>query len=79
MAKFNKATVNRWSCMAEEYLSGMDMFREGILTGRDAWAIAHCSGITNEAYEDRTVTDGHVQTALEVIFPNAVFLDRKVY
>lgn len=77
--KFDAATVNRWTCMAEDYLSGRDMFREGILTGRDAWEVAHRAGITREAYGDREVTDGHIQTALERVFPNAIFQDRKVY
>lgn len=79
MYKFNKDIVNRWTCMAEDYLSGRDMFREGILTGVDAWTVAHRAGITSEAYEDRTAIDAHIQTALEVIFPNAVFLDPKYY
>lgn len=79
MAKFDKETVNRWTCLVEDYLSGRDMFREGILTGADAWAVAHSAGVTREAYADRSVTDGHIQTALEGVFPNAVFKDRKVY
>lgn len=79
MVKFDKATVNRWTCMAEDWLSGRDMFRDGILTGAVAWGVAHRAGITAEAYADRSVTDGHIQTALEAIFPNAVFKDRKVY
>ena len=79
MAKFDKAVVNRWTCAAEDYLSGRDMFREGILTGRDAWEVAHRCGIVREAYADSSVVDAHIQTALEVIFPNAVFLDRRVY
>lgn len=50
-----------------------------IKSGKDAWTIAHRVGITREAYNDPTVTDGHIQTALERIFPNAAFEDRKVY
>lgn len=79
MSKFDKATVSRWTCMAEDYLSVRDMFREGILTGSGAWGVASASGILREAYADRSVTDGHIQTALGVIFPKAVFRDRKVY
>jgi hypothetical protein len=37
------------------------------------------AGITREAYADRSVTDGHIQTALGKIFPAAKFLDKKVY
>lgn len=50
-----------------------------VKTGSDAWAIASRSGILHVAYQDRSVTDAHIQTALEAIFPNAVFKDRKRY
>lgn len=51
-----------------------------ILTGKDAWTIAHNAGITRKAYEmGRDITDAHIQTALERIFPNAVFKDAKRY
>lgn len=59
------------------YHHGLD--RLAIKSGKDAWTIAHRVGITREAYKDPTITDGHIQTALERIFPNAVFEDRKVY
>jgi len=80
MAKFDKATVMKWSHMAETWVyqqlgTSLEMIKEG----RDAWTIAHRCGITTEAYKDRTVTDGHIQTALQTIFVNAVFKDRKVY
>jgi hypothetical protein len=54
--------------------------RYSIYAGRDAWTVAHNAGITRHAYAiSRDITDGHIQTALERIFPNAAFLDRKVY
>jgi len=79
MAKFDKETVARWTKMAKEFLDARDISITSIETGVTAWLVAHKCGITDEAYKDRTVTDGHIQTALEAIFPNAVFRDKKVY
>lgn len=79
MAKFDNATVDRWRQQAEDWLTVRGHTLEGVKTGLDAWAIAHRADITKEAYQDRTVTDGHIQTALEKIFPNAVFKDKKLY
>jgi hypothetical protein len=51
-----------------------------IKTGVDAWAVAHRSGIVRNAYnQGRDVLDAHIQTILESIMPNAVFLDQKRY
>jgi hypothetical protein len=80
MAYFPADTVARWIADAERYLiDNHGITRAGIKTGVDAWSIAHRCGITQEAYADRKVTDGHIQTALERVFPAAVFRDRKVY
>jgi hypothetical protein len=79
MSKFDKDTVLRFKAMAKEFLEARGLFLTDIETGRDAWTVAHQSGIISEAYTDRTVVDGHVQTALESIFPNAVFKDPKRY
>lgn len=81
MAYFDQATVEDWAATAERWLiDNHGIAMAAITTGRDAWAIAHRCGITAEAYtSSRYVTDGHVQTALEKIFPNAVFLDKKAY
>ena len=79
MAKFNDITLKTWAAKAEEFLAPYNLTRSSIMTGRDAWAIASRTNITRDAYEDRNVTDGHIQTALEKIFPNAVFKDKKVY
>lgn len=68
--------------MVEAWLADKapSLTREAITTGRDAWAVAFRAGITEHAYAlGREVTDGHIQTALERVFPNAVFKDRKVY
>jgi hypothetical protein len=48
--------------------------------GVDAWTVAHRAGLTREAYAmGRDINDAHIQTALEKIFPNAVFMDKKRY
>lgn len=78
--RFPKETVERWSADAERYLIDTHgITRAGVRTGVDAWSVAHRIGITREACEDRTVTDAHIQTALERVFPNAVFRDAKRY
>lgn len=80
MAKFEKNTVQMWADDCAAWLEhNHRLTLADIKTGRDAWAVAHQVGVTREAYNDRSVTDGHIQTALESIFPNAVFMDRKVY
>ena len=79
MAYFDKETVGRWNALANEYLIMRNLSRFEINTGVWAWSIAHRCGITREAYNDRKATDGHIQTALEIIFPNAEFKDKKVY
>jgi hypothetical protein len=80
MAKFSDATINDWREKAAGWLAAnTTLTAEAITTGRDAWTVAHRCGITGAAYTDRTVTDGHIQTALEKVFPNAVFRDKKVY
>lgn len=77
--KFDKATVNRWSVMAADYLGRNGYDLDDVKTGVDAWEIAHRVGITREAYEDHSVVDAHIKTALKVIFPEAVFKDRYTY
>lgn len=80
MQRISKETVEVWRKTATEYLAkNCNLTPQSISTGRGAWTIAHNCGITREAYNDRAITDGHIQTALEAIFPNAVFRDKKVY
>lgn len=79
MARFDKDTVNRWAGMARAWLDGRHLSRHSVMTGAEAWSIANQCGITREAYSDREVVDAHIQTALQTIFPNAVFKDKKVY
>ena len=81
MAKFDTATVTRWASMAETFLqrAGDPGTTKDIFLGAEAWTIAHLSGITSEAYDDRSVTDAHIVTALKQIFPSANFKDRYSY
>ncbi len=80
MAKIGKDTVEAWRKRIQDWLSAnADFDSSKVLTGRDAWTIAHITGIVRDAHEDRSVVDAHIQTALEQIFPNAVFKSKKVY
>lgn len=80
MAYFDKETVTRWTKQAADWLEAkLPVTLADVKTGRDAWTIAHRAGITEEAYKDRNAVDAHIQTALETIFPNAIFSDKKRY
>jgi len=78
--KFNTETINRWTAMATEFVAEKCTGQiNDEMDGGTAWEIAHRCGITQEAYQDRTVVDAHIKTALQKIFPNAVFKDRYHY
>jgi hypothetical protein len=79
--KFDTATVKRWATMAETFLerAGDPGTTKDVYLGAEAWTIAHLSGITSEAYADRSVMDAHIVTALQQIFPRANFKDRYSY
>jgi len=81
--KIEKSTVESWRARAADWLADNSAGRatlDRIKTGREAWMVAHCVGIVNEAYAiGREIHDAHIQTALEQIFPSAVFLDKKHY
>ena len=82
MAKFDSETIARWTKMADAWLATNPfgaIDRNKVLTGFNAWKIAHRSGITEEAYADRSVVDAHIVTALKQIFPNAEFKDTYSY
>lgn len=87
MAKFDQATIVRWTEMVDVWLSKnfgvTDRFgiteRSHVSDGTSAWTIAHRAGITQEAYEDRSVVDAHIVTALKQIFSNAKFYDKYSY
>lgn len=78
--KFDVSVVNRWTALATAYVAEKCTGEIGdVVTGSDAWEVAHRCGITREAYEDRTVVDAHIKTVLAKIFPNAVFKDTYHY
>lgn len=79
MSKFDKETINRWAAMAADYLGRNGCDISDVKFGVEAWDIAHYVGIAKEAYEDRSVVDAHIVTALRQIFPEAVFKDRYSY
>ncbi len=79
MTKNPNTTVIRWRATIAEFMTRRNKQICDVTTGAAAWAIAHKVGITNEAYEDRTILDAHIQTVLEKIFLNAVFFDPKRY
>jgi hypothetical protein len=79
MSKFNSEMINRWTVMAANYLGRNGYDLSDVKLGSEAWAIAHRSGISYEAYEDMSVVDAHIVTALKQIFPNAEFKDTYSY
>jgi hypothetical protein len=79
MTKFDNDTLIRWEGMIWNFLGQNGYGIEDVVTGKEAWNVANAVGILSEAYEDRTVIDAHIQTALEKLFPDAIFKDKKVY
>jgi len=77
--KISSETVEKWRGWATEWLIDAGFTPEDMTAGVDAWTVAHRSGIVKDAYSDPTVVDAHIQTALEKIFQNVVFKDKKVY
>ena len=66
--------------LVTEFMQEFGERPEDILSGRDAWTVAFRAGVTRHAYAlSRNVHDGHIQTALERIFVNAKFLEKKRY
>ena len=66
--------------LALDYLEPHGISLEDIKTGRDAWQVAHRSGISNLAYQSsRDITAAHIVTVLKRIMPNAIFADKYHY
>lgn len=72
-------TIARWTKWVELEFANRKLNRHDITTGRDAWSAASLCGILKDAYADNAIRDAHIQTALERIFPNAIFRDAKHY
>jgi hypothetical protein len=70
--------------MGEAYLAKHGYTFADVVTGADAWRVLHNSGAYRAigdqypgGYPD--YSDGHFQTALAAVMPNAVFRDAKRY
>jgi len=81
MAYLDKKTVAGFRDRASAWLAVKHPAHtiETIKSGRDAWTVAHGAGIVDECYRVHKAHDAHIQTALEAIFPYAVFRDKKHY
>ncbi len=94
MALIKKETVAQFADIASEWLEDGSNFKDGlprnlsdIESGADAWLVAHRSGILEICYGNTAKDlpgiegchDTHIKTALEKIFPNAIFKDRYDY
>jgi hypothetical protein len=81
MVKFDSATIARWTDAVNIWFRNANDpgTRKDVYLGAEAWVIARLAGITEEAYEDRSVVDAHIVTVLKQIFPNAKFSDKYAY
>ena len=78
--KIDKATFDRWRKFCVLLLREHGYTLEDVKTGVDAWNIAYKLDIPKEAYHiDDSIVDAHIKTALQRIFPNAVFKDTYHY
>jgi hypothetical protein len=78
--KIEKTVLARWSKYCRLLLAEHGYTPDQVTTGSDAWNIAHKLDIPREAYAiDDSIVDAHIKTALQHIFPNAVFKDRYHY
>lgn len=77
--KIPASTIEAWRTKAAAFLKTKGYTIDDVKTGADAWAVANHCDMSREAYKDHDANDAHIQTALEKIFPNAVFKDKKRY
>lgn len=80
--KIPSSTITEWQQIVAVWMlsnTKNKLSPKDVFLGRDAWTIAHRSGILELTYKDPTIHDAHIQTALQKIFPNVKFLDKKVY
>ncbi len=75
-----EAHLADWTARAVAFLEAHNLTIEDVKTGANAWTVAHKTRITMDAYDiSRDIVDAHIQSALERIFPCAVFKDAKRY
>lgn len=81
MPRIPSSTIARWTAQADAFLASLTppITRDQVSTGADAWNVAHRTGMCREAYEDRDIVDAHIKTALQTVFPQAVFKDKYRY
>ena len=77
MSKISKETVESWKAQFLERFS--EEHRLSVTSGWEAWNVFHHFKWSEIYQQDRNVLDAHIQTALEKVFPNCVFLSKKVY
>jgi hypothetical protein len=81
--KIDQVSIEQWATMIDAWLNDKapTFSRATITSGSDAWVV-WSRAVNNplnvyKAMPD--VTDGHIQTALERIFPSVTFKDAKRY
>lgn len=94
MAKINGETLEKLRKMAVAFMANGDNWADKqpkdcamVDNGSLAWTIASRCGITAYCYGDTSrdlpgipgCVDAHIKTALQYIFPNAVFRDKYAY
>jgi len=59
---------------AEAFLAEHGLALASVVTGADAWTVAHRTGFAMRCYDmSRDIYDSHIQTVLKSVFPNAIF------
>lgn len=87
MALINNDYIAQFRKLAADFLADGSRFADGkarqcedIQQGVTAWEIAHRVGIVSLCYaEIPACCDAYIKTALQRIFPNAVFADNYRY
>jgi hypothetical protein len=94
MARINGTDLESLQTLAIAFMSDGDNWQDGkpkdcsmVDSGSLAWSIASKCGITAYCYGDTSrdlpglpgICDAHIKTALQHIFPNAIFRDKYAY
>jgi hypothetical protein len=75
-----QSKLEQYEQMVAATLAQYGVAKGSITEGWQAWRVAGKAGVLDDAFAiSRDITDGHIQTALEKIFPAAVFKDPKRY
>lgn len=94
MARINGRDLDHLRALAVAFMENSENWADKepkacamVESGSLAWTIASKSGITAYCYGDTSkglpgipgIVDAHIKTALQTIFPNAVFRDKYAY